>query len=243
MLFHSQASWQRRVQLHSHWKWCLTCKWIATLLMCGRQCTWHAGHLCAQPPEVVPDLYVHCSAQSSHKAVWGMQTLCPWSFNFCKSVVMIRPKGSPNHKCSVLCVLQAKWAIAHVLISAVAMISAVCCVYTCTCSYAIGDCCANPSNPLPALAQVAEQQGRYLAAKLNEEVWSFPPNFFNSSFLAPSFCFSAAIMRWKLRPGLMFCCTLFKGGHFAHILCTICAQERLSCCARFCAQTLFCAYN
>jgi len=35
--------------------------------------------------------------------------------------------------------------------------------------YAIGDCCANPSHPLPALAQVAEQQGRYLAASLNYE--------------------------------------------------------------------------
>ncbi|KAI8463743.1 MAG: hypothetical protein J3K34DRAFT_526753 [Monoraphidium minutum] len=35
--------------------------------------------------------------------------------------------------------------------------------------YALGDCCANPHNPLPALAQVAEQQGRYLAHVLNEE--------------------------------------------------------------------------
>ncbi|KIY99634.1 NADH dehydrogenase [Monoraphidium neglectum] len=35
--------------------------------------------------------------------------------------------------------------------------------------YALGDCCANPHTPLPALAQVAEQQGRYLAAMLNEE--------------------------------------------------------------------------
>ncbi|KXZ48051.1 hypothetical protein GPECTOR_30g146 [Gonium pectorale] len=34
--------------------------------------------------------------------------------------------------------------------------------------YALGDCCANPDNPLPALAQVAEQQGRYLARVLNE---------------------------------------------------------------------------
>ncbi|EFJ46064.1 hypothetical protein VOLCADRAFT_63040, partial [Volvox carteri f. nagariensis] len=33
--------------------------------------------------------------------------------------------------------------------------------------YALGDCCANPDNPLPALAQVAEQQGRYLARVLN----------------------------------------------------------------------------
>ncbi|GLI68456.1 hypothetical protein VaNZ11_012878 [Volvox africanus] len=33
--------------------------------------------------------------------------------------------------------------------------------------YALGDCCANPDNPLPALAQVAEQQGRYLARILN----------------------------------------------------------------------------
>lgn len=38
------------------------------------------------------------------------------------------------------------------------------------CRYAVGDACANPSHPLPALAQVAEQQGRYLAAKLNYEV-------------------------------------------------------------------------
>ncbi|GIL90035.1 hypothetical protein Vretimale_18104 [Volvox reticuliferus] len=34
--------------------------------------------------------------------------------------------------------------------------------------YALGDCCANPDNPLPALAQVAEQQGRYLARILND---------------------------------------------------------------------------
>ncbi|EFN58862.1 hypothetical protein CHLNCDRAFT_140737 [Chlorella variabilis] len=35
--------------------------------------------------------------------------------------------------------------------------------------YALGDCCANPDTPLPALAQVAEQQGKYLARCLNEE--------------------------------------------------------------------------
>ncbi|GLC44559.1 hypothetical protein PLESTB_000059900 [Pleodorina starrii] len=34
--------------------------------------------------------------------------------------------------------------------------------------YALGDCCANPDAPLPALAQVAEQQGRYLARVLND---------------------------------------------------------------------------
>ncbi|KAG2447458.1 hypothetical protein HYH02_007781 [Chlamydomonas schloesseri] len=34
--------------------------------------------------------------------------------------------------------------------------------------YALGDVCANPDKPLPALAQVAEQQGRYLAKVLNE---------------------------------------------------------------------------
>lgn len=33
--------------------------------------------------------------------------------------------------------------------------------------FALGDCCANPHAPLPALAQVAEQQGKYLAAALN----------------------------------------------------------------------------
>lgn len=33
--------------------------------------------------------------------------------------------------------------------------------------YALGDCCANEQNPLPALAQVAEQQGKYLAKELN----------------------------------------------------------------------------
>lgn len=36
--------------------------------------------------------------------------------------------------------------------------------------YALGDCCADVDNPLPALAQVAEQQGRYLARRLNEEI-------------------------------------------------------------------------
>lgn len=36
-----------------------------------------------------------------------------------------------------------------------------------TSMYAIGDCCANPDKPLPPLAQVAEQQGKYLAAVLN----------------------------------------------------------------------------
>ncbi|KAK9817823.1 hypothetical protein WJX72_002730 [[Myrmecia] bisecta] len=34
--------------------------------------------------------------------------------------------------------------------------------------YALGDCCANVKNPLPALAQVAEQQGHYLAKRLNQ---------------------------------------------------------------------------
>eukprot|EP00891_Asterochloris_glomerata_P000602 jgi/Astpho2/602/fgenesh1_pg.00013_%23_29_t len=34
--------------------------------------------------------------------------------------------------------------------------------------YALGDCCANPDKPLPALAQVAEQQGAYLAKELNK---------------------------------------------------------------------------
>lgn len=36
--------------------------------------------------------------------------------------------------------------------------------------YAAGDCCANVENPLPALAQVAEQQGKYLARHLNAMV-------------------------------------------------------------------------
>jgi NADH:ubiquinone reductase (non-electrogenic) len=36
--------------------------------------------------------------------------------------------------------------------------------------YALGDCCADVDNPLPPLAQVAEQQGRYLARRLNEEI-------------------------------------------------------------------------
>jgi hypothetical protein len=34
--------------------------------------------------------------------------------------------------------------------------------------YALGDCCASGEHALPALAQVAEQQGRYLASRLNE---------------------------------------------------------------------------
>lgn len=33
--------------------------------------------------------------------------------------------------------------------------------------YALGDCCANADAPLPALAQVAEQQGKFLAGVLN----------------------------------------------------------------------------
>lgn len=33
--------------------------------------------------------------------------------------------------------------------------------------YALGDCCADLDHPLPALAQVAEQQGKYLARCLN----------------------------------------------------------------------------
>jgi NADH:ubiquinone reductase (non-electrogenic) len=33
--------------------------------------------------------------------------------------------------------------------------------------FAMGDCCANAQSPLPALAQVAEQQGRFLARVLN----------------------------------------------------------------------------
>jgi NADH dehydrogenase FAD-containing subunit len=38
------------------------------------------------------------------------------------------------------------------------------------CRYALGDCSANTEQPLPALAQAAEQQGRYLAWVLNYEV-------------------------------------------------------------------------
>ncbi|KAI7835537.1 hypothetical protein COHA_010565 [Chlorella ohadii] len=38
--------------------------------------------------------------------------------------------------------------------------------------YALGDCCAQAENPLPALAQVAEQQGKYLARVLNAQAWS-----------------------------------------------------------------------
>jgi NADH:ubiquinone reductase (non-electrogenic) len=34
--------------------------------------------------------------------------------------------------------------------------------------FALGDCCANADTPLPALAQVAEQQGKYLAQVLNQ---------------------------------------------------------------------------
>lgn len=34
--------------------------------------------------------------------------------------------------------------------------------------FALGDCCANADSPLPALAQVAEQQGKYLAKHLND---------------------------------------------------------------------------
>ena len=33
--------------------------------------------------------------------------------------------------------------------------------------FSLGDCCANADTPLPALAQVAEQQGKYLAQVLN----------------------------------------------------------------------------
>eukprot|EP00887_Chlorella_sp_A99_P002787 scaffold6.g2787.t1 len=42
--------------------------------------------------------------------------------------------------------------------------------------FALGDCCANPEQPLPALAAVAEQQGQYLAAYLNEAAgdWDLP---------------------------------------------------------------------
>jgi NADH:ubiquinone reductase (non-electrogenic) len=42
--------------------------------------------------------------------------------------------------------------------------------------YALGDCCANTDNPLPPLAQVAEQQGRYLASILNEEARNLNPS-------------------------------------------------------------------
>jgi NADH:ubiquinone reductase (non-electrogenic) len=41
--------------------------------------------------------------------------------------------------------------------------------------YALGDCCANMDTPLPPLAQVAEQQGKYLAAVLNEEAANLNP--------------------------------------------------------------------
>lgn len=41
--------------------------------------------------------------------------------------------------------------------------------------YALGDCCANQDSPLPPLAQVAEQQGKYLAHVLNEEAKNLNP--------------------------------------------------------------------
>lgn len=41
--------------------------------------------------------------------------------------------------------------------------------------YALGDCCANTDSPLPPLAQVAEQQGKYLAHVLNEEAKNLNP--------------------------------------------------------------------
>ncbi|KAF8061375.1 NDA1 [Scenedesmus sp. PABB004] len=41
--------------------------------------------------------------------------------------------------------------------------------------YALGDCCANVDSPLPPLAQVAEQQGKYLAAVLNGEARNLNP--------------------------------------------------------------------
>eukprot|EP01025_Chloroclados_australasicus_P067241 TRINITY_DN9298_c0_g1_i1.p1 TRINITY_DN9298_c0_g1~~TRINITY_DN9298_c0_g1_i1.p1 ORF type:complete len:583 (+),score=66.39 TRINITY_DN9298_c0_g1_i1:182-1750(+) len=42
--------------------------------------------------------------------------------------------------------------------------------------YALGDCSANENKPLLALAQVAEQQGRYLARTLNKEARSIEPH-------------------------------------------------------------------
>jgi hypothetical protein len=47
--------------------------------------------------------------------------------------------------------------------------------------FALGDCCANLDRPLPALAQVAEQQGRYLAKLLNARV--------NEPGFAPAFVY------------------------------------------------------
>jgi len=38
--------------------------------------------------------------------------------------------------------------------------------------FSLGDCCANLDDPLPALAQVAEQQGKYLAKVLNQRASS-----------------------------------------------------------------------
>lgn len=43
--------------------------------------------------------------------------------------------------------------------------------------FALGDCCANAEHPLPALAQVAEQQGKYLAKHLNEMAGSLDRNW------------------------------------------------------------------
>ncbi|GBF90543.1 internal alternative NAD(P)H-ubiquinone oxidoreductase, mitochondrial-like [Raphidocelis subcapitata] len=48
--------------------------------------------------------------------------------------------------------------------------------------FALGDCCANPQTPLPALAQVAEQQGRYLARVLNGQAR-------DSAYKAPGFVY------------------------------------------------------
>ncbi|WIA14591.1 hypothetical protein OEZ85_003105 [Tetradesmus obliquus] len=41
--------------------------------------------------------------------------------------------------------------------------------------YALGDCCATTDSPLPPLAQVAEQQGKYLASVLNAEARNLNP--------------------------------------------------------------------
>ncbi|KAK9843007.1 hypothetical protein WJX74_005543 [Apatococcus lobatus] len=42
--------------------------------------------------------------------------------------------------------------------------------------YAVGDCCASATQPLPALAQVAEQQGKYLARVLNAKAKGGQPS-------------------------------------------------------------------
>lgn len=81
--------------------------------------------------------------------------------------------------------------------------------------WALGDCCANADQPLPALAQVAEQQGKWLAKVLNakargEPVEGAPPFVYRplgamAAVGESSACVACLFTQWMLPIHILAC--------------------------------------